>query len=69
MATQFNYMVLVCMDCGEEFVFTASAQEYFESKGLKHIPKRCRFCHIESKKRERVSSSDVPGADLGVQPA
>lgn len=38
-------MVIVCVDCGEEFVFPVSAQEYFEEKGYQHQPKRCKHCH------------------------
>ena len=68
MAIQFNYMVLVCKDCGEEFVFTASAQEYFESKGLKRVPNECRSCHLESKKRERIATPELKDTDPGIQP-
>ncbi len=67
MADQFHYKVLVCMDCGEEFVSTASAQAYFENKGLKYVPKRCRFCHIEAKKQQRTTEPDQATSDLGLR--
>jgi len=35
---------LVCKDCGQEFVFTAGEQEFYESKGFKNEPGRCREC-------------------------
>lgn len=41
---------LVCVDCGEEFVFTASAQDYFEEKGYYQSPKRCKACHSRHKR-------------------
>jgi hypothetical protein len=41
---------LVCVDCGEEFVFTASAQDYFEEKGFNQSPKRCKVCHSKHKR-------------------
>lgn len=41
---------LVCVDCGEEFVFTASAQDYFDEKGYALSPKRCKVCHSKHKR-------------------
>lgn len=36
--------VLVCRDCGEEFTFTASEQEFFAEKGYTNKPIRCKNC-------------------------
>ena len=35
---------IVCKDCGEEFVFTASEQDFFEEKGFTNEPQRCKPC-------------------------
>ncbi len=35
---------LVCRDCGNEFVFTAGEQEFYESKGFTNEPQRCKSC-------------------------
>lgn len=35
---------LVCKDCGQEFVFTASEQEFFAEKGFTNEPQRCKPC-------------------------
>lgn len=35
---------IVCVDCGETFVFTASEQEFHASKGFDNSPKRCKPC-------------------------
>lgn len=35
---------LVCKDCGQEFVFTASEQEFFAEKGFTNEPQRCKSC-------------------------
>ncbi|GAB4325281.1 MAG: hypothetical protein Kow0074_18860 [Candidatus Zixiibacteriota bacterium] len=51
-----KYRILVCVDCGEEFVFTASAQEYFEEKGFNQSPKRCKACHAKFKRERKVTS-------------
>ena len=48
---------LVCVDCGEEFVFTASAQDYFDEKGFNQSPKRCKVCHS---KHKRGTPGSVP---------
>ena len=49
--------VLVCRDCGAEFVFTAGEQEFFAEKGFTNDPVRCRDCRMSKKqsRRERVS--------------
>lgn len=41
---EFQDKVLVCADCGAEFVFTAGEQIFFTDKGFKHEPKRCKAC-------------------------
>ena len=33
---------LVCKDCGREFVFSASEQEFYAEKGFENEPQRCR---------------------------
>jgi hypothetical protein len=48
--------ILVCVECGEEFVFTAAAQEYFEEKGYNQSPKRCKVCHSKYKRERKVAS-------------
>ncbi len=47
---------LVCVDCREEFVFTAGAQEYFEERGFNQSPKRCKMCHGKFKRERKVTS-------------
>lgn len=38
---QFQDKTLVCRDCGKEFVWTASEQEFYQSKGFQNAPVRC----------------------------
>ena len=33
-----------CADCGADFTFSASEQEFFASKGFTNEPKRCPTC-------------------------
>lgn len=36
--------VLICQDCGREFIWTAGEQEFYAEKGFANEPKRCREC-------------------------
>ena len=41
--------VLVCKECGEEFVFTAGEQEFYAEKGFVNEPQRCKSCRDKRK--------------------
>lgn len=43
---------LGCADCGADFQFTASEQEFYAEKGFANEPKRCPDCRA-SRKRNR----------------
>ena len=47
----FQDKTLVCRDCGQEFVFTASEQEFYAEKGFEHDPSRCPACRQARKQR------------------
>lgn len=47
----FEDKTLVCKECGKEFVFTAGEQEFYEAKGFKNEPGRCKDCR-ESRKSQ-----------------
>jgi len=40
---------LSCRDCGCEFTFSASEQEFYAEKGFTNEPTRCRDCRIARK--------------------
>src|SRR5215470_6649315 len=42
---------LTCMDCGQLFTFTAGEQEFYDRKGFKEEPKRCKNCREARKLR------------------
>ena len=42
---------LTCKDCGAEFVFTASEQDFFAEKGFTNEPGRCPDCRRARKDR------------------
>ncbi|MCB8816881.1 MULTISPECIES: zinc-ribbon domain containing protein [Desulfosporosinus] len=51
----FNDKILTCRDCGQEFVFSASEQEFFAEKGFTNEPGRCPQCRAEKKAQNRSS--------------
>ncbi|MBI2862973.1 MAG: zinc-ribbon domain containing protein [Chloroflexi bacterium] len=54
---------LTCRDCGNEFVFTASEQEFFAQKGFTNEPGRCPECRAARKATSRGGySSDRGGS-------
>ena len=66
MGQGFEPRILVCAECGEEFVFTAEAQQYFAERGYTDDPKRCKSCHTQFKKaqREQQQPNGQPAAFL-----
>lgn len=42
---------LSCRDCGAEFVFTASEQDFFAEKGFTNEPGRCPDCRAARKQQ------------------
>jgi CxxC-x17-CxxC domain-containing protein len=46
---EFQDKSLVCSDCGQEFVFTAGEQSFYQEKGFSHEPKRCKTCRARKK--------------------
>jgi len=41
---KFEDQTRTCVDCGDEFVWTAGEQEFFHEKGFTDPPKRCKTC-------------------------
>ncbi len=54
---------LVCSDCGQEFTFSASEQEFFAQKGFTQ-PSRCRLCRA-ARKAARGGGSSSYGESSG----
>ena len=60
----FEDKSIKCVDCGEDFLFTAGEQEFYRDHGLTHAPTRCKRCR-ESRKGQRDSGgggAHGPGA-------
>jgi len=52
----FTDKVMACVDCGQEFTFTAGEQEFYAQKGFTEAPKRCSSCRA-ARKAQRGGSS------------
>ena len=52
---------LNCVECGAEFTFTASEQEFFAGKGLTNDPKRCPECRQARRRQRRESLGETDG--------
>ncbi|MFA6807629.1 MAG: zinc-ribbon domain containing protein [Eubacteriales bacterium] len=57
--------VLTCKECGREFTFTASEQEFYAEKGFTNEPGRCPECRANRKAQNRTSRGG--GAGYGRQ--
>ena len=42
---------LTCRDCGDQFVFSASEQDFFAEKGFTNEPGRCPQCRAAHKQK------------------
>jgi CxxC-x17-CxxC domain-containing protein len=51
---QFEDTPITCIDCGQEFIWTAGEQTFFYDKGLQNPPKRCKPC--KQAKNDRIAS-------------
>lgn len=47
----FQDKTLTCRDCGKEFIWTASEQEFYKEKGFENEPVRCPNCRALKKSR------------------
>ncbi len=47
----FQDKMLVCKDCGNDFTFTVTEQEFFAEKGFTNEPGRCPQCRAARKEQ------------------
>jgi CxxC-x17-CxxC domain-containing protein len=58
---EFNDIELKCEECGCDFVHTREKQEFYASKGLTNLPKRCPECR--EKRRAQNQKRQGGGGD------
>lgn len=59
----FTDKTIKCVDCGEEFIFTANEQEFYAEKGFTNEPKRCKPCRDKKKAEKRNFNFDRKDRD------
>jgi CxxC-x17-CxxC domain-containing protein len=59
----YSDKTLTCADCGQEFVFTASEQDFYAQRGFTE-PRRCASCRA-SRKAARNAESGGGGGSYG----
>jgi len=57
MDPEFVDRILICSDCGGEFVFTAGEQLFFLDKQFKNDPKRCKPCKSRRGRGEAAAAN------------
>lgn len=59
---EFHDRTLVCVECHQEFIFTAGEQLFYHDKNFKNEPKRCKAC-----KAKRAGSTGEVGVKVETQ--
>jgi CxxC-x17-CxxC domain-containing protein len=60
----YNDKNLTCADCGQEFVFTASEQDFYSQRGFSE-PRRCASCRASRKAARGDSGGSGGGYSSG----
>jgi CxxC-x17-CxxC domain-containing protein len=69
-AVEFHDRIIICVDCGEQFTWTAGEQVFFHDKGLKNEPKRCKPCkQAKNDRLAAISAAQVAGVKQRVEVA
>lgn len=61
---EFVDRLLICADCGGEFIFTAGEQLFFLDKQFKNDPKRCKPC--KSRRSAQAANPNGGPAAAGI---
>jgi CxxC-x17-CxxC domain-containing protein len=63
---EFVDRLLICADCGGEFIFTAGEQLFFLDKQFKNDPKRCKPCKSRRSAQQQGASPTGGPAAAGI---
>ncbi len=55
---EYQDKTIKCVDCGNEFLFTARDQAFYAEQGFTNEPKRCRECRNKRKAEKQANRSD-----------
>ncbi|HEU5329322.1 MAG: zinc-ribbon domain containing protein [Thermomicrobiales bacterium] len=61
----FQDKTLTCRDCGQEFIWTAGEQEFYQQRGLVNQPGRCPDCRRARKSQQGGGYANGGGYGAG----
>ncbi len=64
----FDDKTITCRDCGEDFAFTASEQEFYQQKGFTNQPSRCPTCRRAYKATRGSGGRSATGGGYSSRP-
>lgn len=56
---EFEDKQLTCKECGNNFLFSAKEQEFFQLKGFMHEPARCSDCRKKKRKALEKEMAEI----------
>ncbi|ACL18349.1 zinc-ribbon domain containing protein [Desulfitobacterium hafniense] len=65
----YQEKVITCKDCGAEFVFSVSEQEFYAEKGFTNEPGRCPSCRAARKQQSRGGNGGYQRQERQMYPA
>lgn len=65
----FEDKTLTCKECGSDFIFSASEQEFYAEKGFENEPGRCPSCRAARKQQSRGGFGRRPRQQREMHPA
>jgi len=66
--TEFEDVLIPCMDCPAEFIWTAGEQVFFRDKALLNPPKRCKACkQAKNKRLEAIEIKRLTGKKIRIE--
>ncbi len=60
---EFKDITFKCKNCGEEFIWTAGEQAFYEEKGFTNPPARCKPCRDKRKAERNAYRNDFGRKD------
>jgi CxxC-x17-CxxC domain-containing protein len=64
---EFTDRILKCVNCGEEFVFSAGEQVLFREMRFQHEPKHCKKCKAKQKNALGRVETSVTCPECGIR--
>lgn len=65
---EFQDVSIVCIDCGQDFIWSGGEQLFFRDKGLQNPPKRCKSCkQAKNDRLAAIASAQASGVKQKIE--